>query len=92
MYASEVPTGGAVPHAIVKLVVEANIACGTEFIVTDFCVAAAEQVVVVIVSVTSTVPVPAEPHVTVIELPVPLVGVPPTTLHKYVCPDTLVTL
>lgn len=40
---------------------------GFALIVTLFCVATALQVVAVIVSVTSTVPVPAIPHVTVIE-------------------------
>ena len=66
---------------------------GNVFIVTDFCVAAAEQVVAVIVSVTFTVPAPAAPHVTIIEfVPVPAVIDPPTTVHEYVSPATLVTL
>ena len=53
---------------------------GKAFIVTAFCVAAAEQPVAVIVSVTSTVPAPAAPHVTVIEfVPEPAVIVPPAT-------------
>ena len=61
------------------------LAIGNAFFVTNFCVAAAEHVVAVIVSVTSTVPAPAAPHATVIELvPVPAVIDPPTTVHEYV--------
>ena len=56
---------------------------GKALMVTVFCVAAAAQVVAVIVSVTSTVPAPAAPHVTVIEfVPVPAVIEPPLTDHE----------
>ena len=44
---------------------------GIAFIVTAFWVAAAEQVVAVIVSVTSTVPAPAAPQVTATNAPQP---------------------
>jgi len=66
---------------------------GKAFIVTASGAASLEQPVDVIVSFTLTVPPALEPHVTVIELPVPVVGVPPVTVHEYVCPlTTLVTV
>ena len=57
------------------------------------CAAGAEQVVAVMVSVTSTVPDVPVPQVTVMELPVfePTI-VPPTTVHAYVFPVTAGTL
>jgi len=56
---------------------------GIALIVTLFCVAAALQPVAVIVSVTFTVPEPAEPHVTVMEfVPAPAVILPPPTVHE----------
>ena len=62
---------------------------GAALIVTDKVVAAAEQVVAVMVSVTFTVPELPEPQVTVIELvPAPAVMDPPETDHTYVCPKT----
>ena len=54
---------------------------GSGLIVTDNCVAAFKHPVKVTVSVTFNVPVPAAPQFTVIELPVPEVGVPPVTVH-----------
>ena len=66
---------------------------GIALIVTLFCTADALHPVAVIVSVTSTVPAPANPHVTVIVLvPVPAVILPPPTVHEYVCPPTFTTL
>ena len=57
------------------------VAVGNAFTVTAFCAAAAEQVVAVIVSVTSTAP--DAPQVTVIELvPAPAVIEPPTTVQE----------
>ena len=56
---------------------------GIALIVTLFCVAAAKQPVAVIVSVTFTVPGPAIPHVTVIELVLePAVILPPPIVHE----------
>ena len=55
------------------------LAIGKEFIVT-FCVDVKGQLD--IVSVTSTFPAPATPHVTVTEfVPAPAVIVPPVTVH-----------
>lgn len=56
---------------------------GNGLIVTFIWAAACKHPVEVIVSVTLTVPAPAVPQVTVIELvPVPVVTVPPVTLHE----------
>jgi hypothetical protein len=53
---------------------------GTGFIVTVF-VTGAPTHPNLFVSITCTVPVGPLPQVTDIELPVPLVGVPPVTVH-----------